>query len=212
MSDVDQRLKERIKSLSDDELLKMAYTESINYSDESVQFAISEVRRRGLRELEIKHCPRCRRPSDKDVTICHCGYNFEKSNLHELVQVEKKRRRGHRIIGLAMVLISGFFMFRDWMNWTPSTPAHHSRADSLFIGFIALTFLVGLWKLVFGTVARSPKKESNYFLSLIWPGDSHDAKEVHDDIAYFFCPSCSKQVLVELVKKKRCPHCDNLIE
>jgi len=45
MKEIDQPLKDKIRNLSDSELIKMAYIESIDYTDEAVQFAIFEVKR-----------------------------------------------------------------------------------------------------------------------------------------------------------------------
>jgi len=44
----------------------------------------SEVRRRELKELNIKHCPRCRKPCNANVEICQCvgtwGYVLQNIN------------------------------------------------------------------------------------------------------------------------------------
>ena len=48
MPDIDYDLKEHILSLSDDELRRMVYLESGNYTDEAIQYARAEAERRGL--------------------------------------------------------------------------------------------------------------------------------------------------------------------
>jgi hypothetical protein len=208
MKEIDQPLKDKIMNLSDSELVKMAYIESIDYTDEAVQFAISEVRRRGLRELNIKHCPRCERPCDGEMAICQCGYNFKKPNIYQIEQVEKKRGRKNRIAGLSMILIAGFFLFRYWMTWKPPIPGDPSRHnyDDMFLGIVVFGILIGLWKLFLGSVVRNPTKSP--FDALL--GDGKREKGKGDDMEFFFCPSCGEQLLAEL-KRKRCPRCGNSV-
>jgi len=207
MNETGEFLKERILNLSDNELIRMAYTESIDYSDEAVRLAIVEVRRRGLRELNIKHCPRCRRSLDGKVAICQCGYNFEKPNLHQIKQVEKKRRRKNRIAGFSMILIAGFFSFGYWIGWKSPIPGDPTRHTDMFLGVLVLAILIGLWKLLSGSVIRNPTKSP--FDAVL--GDSKREKGEGDDIEFFFCPSCGKQLFTEL-KHKQCPRCGNVVK
>lgn len=204
MGEIDEPLKDRILSLSDSELIKMAYIESIDYTDEAIQFAISEVRRRGLKELNIKHCPRCRRACDGNVAICQCGYNFESPNLYAIEQVEKKRRRKNRIAGLSMVLIGGLFLFIQLP--APGEPMRTNAASKFTLGIPVFMILIGLYKLLSAAVVRTPTKTP---LDAVL-GDSTTEKGEGDDIEFFLCPSCGEQVLTEF-KGKRCPRCGNTL-
>lgn len=204
MNQIDKMLKNRILNLTDEELIKMAYIESIDYNDEAIQFAISEVRRRGLKERNIKHCSRCRRPCNANVAICQCGYNFEKSNLSAIEEVEKKRRRKSRMAGLSMVLIGGLFLF---LQLPASGESMRTDDASKFtLGIPVLMILIGLYKLLSAAVVRNPTKSP--FDAVL--GDSIREKAEGDDIEFFFCPSCGEQLLNEL-KRKRCPRCGNTL-
>jgi hypothetical protein len=202
MKEIGQPLKNKITDLSDSELIKMAYIESIDYSDEAIQFAISEVRRRGLKELTIKHCPRCRRPCNASLAICQCGYNFERPNLYAIEQVEKKRRRKNRIAGLSMVLIGGLFLFFQLPS--PGEAMRTNDASNFALGIPVLMILIGLYKLLTASVVRNPTKSP---LDAVL-GDSKTEKAEADEIEFFLCPSCGEQLLTEL-KGKRCPRCGN---
>lgn len=156
MNEIDEMLKNRILNLSDEELIKMAYIESIDYTEAAIRFAITEVRRRGLKELNIKHCARCRRPCDGNAAICKCGYKFETPNLQEIEQVEKNRRRKNRIAGLSMVLIAGVYLF---LQLPPAgEPMRYDHTSKFTLGIPVLIILVGLYKLLFGAVVRNPTK------------------------------------------------------
>lgn len=156
MSEIAEPLRDKILSLSDNELIRMAYFESIDYTDEAIQFAVSEVRRRGLKELNIKHCPRCRRGCEGNVAICQCGYNFENPNLYAIEQAEKKRRRTNRIAGLSMVLISGLYLFLQIL--VAGEPMRINESSKFTLGIPVLIMLIGLYKLLSGAVVRNPTK------------------------------------------------------
>jgi hypothetical protein len=204
MNKTDEYLKNKILNLSDTDLIKMAYLESIDYRDEVVQFAISEVRRRGLKELNIKHCPHCRKPCDRNISICQCGYNFEKPNLDAIERVKKKRRRKNRLAGLSMLLIGGFFLFLQLP--APGEPMRTNATSKFTLGIPAFLMLIGLYKLLSAAVVRKPTKSP--FDGIL--GDSNKEKGEKDDIEFFFCPSCSEQLFTEM-KYKACPNCGKIL-
>ncbi|MEE9912107.1 MAG: hypothetical protein K4571_10325 [Deltaproteobacteria bacterium] len=202
MDENEQSLKERILNLSDSELIKMAYIESIDYRKEAVQFAISEVKRRGLQELNIKHCPRCRKSSDGEVAICQCGYNFNEPNIDQIKQVEKRRRRNNRLLGLVMILLGSFFLFFHIQSPNASMG---SLSNMIYYGIPSCLILIGLIKLLSGGAVRLFNK--TVFDAVL--GD--ESKEEGDDVEYRICPACGQQLLTEISQNK-CPKCGNLIE
>ena len=54
-----EEFKKRISELSDEELIKVAFIESPKYREEFVELAKVEVKKRGLAEIPVKHCPNC---------------------------------------------------------------------------------------------------------------------------------------------------------
>ena len=56
---IDKKSQKRILDLSNEELIKAAFIESQKYREEFVELAKVEVKKRGLAEIPVKHCPNC---------------------------------------------------------------------------------------------------------------------------------------------------------
>ena len=76
-SNIDKKSQKRILELSNEELIKVAFIESPKYREEFVELAKVEVKKRGLAEIPVKHCPNCERPVPPEQDICVCGYNLK---------------------------------------------------------------------------------------------------------------------------------------
>jgi hypothetical protein len=58
-ANIDKESRKRILEFSNEELIKVAFIESPKYRKEFVEFAKAEVKKRGLAEIPVKHCPNC---------------------------------------------------------------------------------------------------------------------------------------------------------
>lgn len=56
---IDKKSQKRILELSNEELIKVAFIESPKYREEFVELAKVEVKKKGLAEIPVKHCPNC---------------------------------------------------------------------------------------------------------------------------------------------------------
>jgi len=56
---IDKKSQKRILEFSNEELIKVAFIELPEYGEEFVEFAKAEVKKRGLAEIRVKHCPNC---------------------------------------------------------------------------------------------------------------------------------------------------------
>lgn len=146
-----------------------------------------------------KYCSNCKRVVEINKGICECGFNFNEPNLKEIALVKHKRITTNRFIGIIMILAGTIFLI---LNWPSETSSRDTSMDKFIYGIPALLVLFGIYKLFSGRILRNPTKTP--FDSIL--GDTEDAKDVHDDISYVFCPSCGKQLLKEL-NYSNCPHC-----
>lgn len=151
-------------------------------------------------EKEVKCCPNCMMKIEINQKICHCGYNFVEKNLDEIYLVNKKRRRYNRLSGSIMIIVGGFFLLR----WLPNYQSH--KTIPWIDGIPPLMILIGIWQLIFGASAKAPTE--SLFDSII---GNKNSKDESDDMSYFFCPSCGKQLFKEM-KYKKCPSCNSSIE
>ena len=125
-ANIDKESQKRILELSNEELIKVGFIESPKYREEFVEFAKAEVKKRGLAEIPVKHCPNCQSPVPPEQDICVCGYNFEEPNIELIERVKSKRFRKNQIDGLAVVIIGiiSYFVFfvvsrclKDWKTF-----------------------------------------------------------------------------------------------
>jgi len=194
-----KHIRKNMESLETEQLLKIL-TEDDNklYSEETFKIIrdILIVRKVNLPpEKEVKDCPNCMRKIEISQRICHCGYNFIKTNINEIYLVKKKRRRYNRISGAIMIIIGSFLLLR----WLPYYQSH--KIVPWIDGIPPLMILIGIWQLIFGASAKSPTESPFDFIL-----GNKNSKDEADDMPYVFCPSCGKQLFKEM-KYKKCPSC-----
>jgi hypothetical protein len=192
-----------MESMDTDQLIRIfEENDRESYSDEAFRI-IREVLIERQVELppqkEYKSCPNCMKNIEVNQKICNCGYNFDENNLDEMYLVKRKRIRYNRLSGVFMIVVGGIFL----LAWLPDYYLH--KTMPFIHGIPPIMILIGLWRLFFGASAKAPTKTMlDYIL-----GDKN-SKDEGDDMAYFFCPSCGKQLLKEMQYKK-CPSCNSAL-
>lgn len=200
-ANIDKESQKRILELSNEELIKVAFIESPKYREEFVEFAKAEVKKRGLAEIPVKHCPNCERPFPPEQDICVCGYNFEEPNIELIERVKSKRFRKNQINGPVMVMIGIISYLYFLLSADVSKIGKHSM-DKFIYGIPGLLIIFGVYKIFSGRTLKKPTKSP---FDSILGGNAHE-KDESDELPYIFCPRCRKQLLIEL-KYKHCPNC-----
>jgi hypothetical protein len=200
-AEVDKKSQKRIFEFSDEELIRVAFIESPKYRKEFVDLAKSEVKKRGLPEILVKHCPNCERPVPPEQEICIYGYNFEKPNTELIERVKSRRFRKNQINGLVMVIIGIISYLYFLLSADVSKIGNHSM-DKFIYGIPGLLIIFGVYKIFSGKTLKNPTKSP--FDSIL--GDNANQRDESDELPYIFCPRCRKQLLIEL-KYKHCPNC-----
>jgi hypothetical protein len=98
-----------------------------------------------------------------------------------------------------MIIIGSILL----LAWLPSYQTH--KTIPWIDGKPPLMILIGLWQLIFGASNKAPT-ESMFG----WILGNKNSKEEGDDMLYFFCPSCGKQLFEEMNYKK-CPFCKSTL-
>jgi hypothetical protein len=170
-TNVDKESQKRISELSNEELIKVAFIESAKYREEVGEFAKAEVKKRGLPEIPVKHCPNCERPVPPEQDICVCGYNFEEPNMELIERIKLKRFRKKQIDGLVMVIIGviGIIILLLGGVKKPS-------------GIPGILIVFGIYKIFFG---NSHEKDDLPYMFC-----PRCRKQLLIELKYKHCPNC----------------------
>ncbi|GEM_PF-6938320 len=170
-ANVDKEFQKRILELSDEELIRIAFIESPKYREEFVELAKAEVKKRGLPEISVKHCPNCERPVPPGQGICICGYNFEEPNMQLIERIKLRRFRKKQIDGFVMVIIGiiGIIILLLGGVKKPS-------------GIPGVLILFGIYKIFFGN--SHEKDDLPYILC------PQCRKQLLIELKYKYCPNC----------------------
>lgn len=148
-----------------------------------------------------KYCSNCKRVIEINRDICQCGYNFKESNVEEIGLLKQLRTTKNRRSGMGMIL-GGIVVTIIFWNSIFSAITDSSTKTVFLLFYFApfILIILGVYKLITGKSFKSK--------DIIWSfySDRKSAKNAEDDIPYVLCPSCKKQILVEM-NYKNCPYC-----